>query len=62
MNGNTIEKTERAAEPMQVTDDDQWFGDMLVLQTLADSEHVNEQEREVLQRWILASQRPVGPT
>jgi hypothetical protein len=45
-----------------VADENQWFGDMMILQMLADSENVNEQEREVLQRWILASQRPMEST
>jgi hypothetical protein len=49
-------------EPMRAADDEEWFGDMLIMQVLADSENVNEQEREVLQRWILASQRPVEPS
>jgi hypothetical protein len=38
--------------------DNQWFGDMMILQVLADSENVNEQEREVLTRWMAASDRP----
>jgi hypothetical protein len=38
--------------------DNQWFGDMMVLQVLADSDNVNEQEREVLTRWMAASDRP----
>jgi hypothetical protein len=54
----TAESFAQPVEPMRAADDDQWFGDMLIMQVLADSENVNEQEREVLQRWILASQRP----
>jgi hypothetical protein len=38
--------------------DNQWFGDMMILQVLADSENVNDQEREVLTRWMAASPRP----
>lgn len=38
--------------------DDQWFGDMMILQVLADSATVNDQEREVLQRWLAAAERP----
>ena len=38
--------------------DDKWFGDMMILQVLADSDNVNEQEREVLTRWMAASYRP----
>jgi hypothetical protein len=38
--------------------ENQWFGDMMILQVLADSEHVNEQEREVLTRWMAASAAP----
>jgi hypothetical protein len=58
MSENT-ERADQPVEPMQALDqDNQWFGDMMILQMLADSENVNEQEREVLQRWILASQRP----
>lgn len=35
--------------------ENQWFGDMMILQVLADSDQVNEQEREVLTRWMAAS-------
>lgn len=38
--------------------DNEWFGDMMILQVLADSTSVNEQEREVLTRWMAASVRP----
>jgi hypothetical protein len=40
--------------------DNRWFGDMLILQVLADSEHVNDQEREVLTRWMAGSAVPSG--
>jgi hypothetical protein len=44
--------------------DNQWFGDMMILQVLADSENVNDQEREVLARWlgdsVPPSQRTAG--
>jgi hypothetical protein len=36
----------------------QWLGDTMILQSLCDSDNVNEQEREVLQRWILAAKKP----
>jgi hypothetical protein len=36
-------------------DDNQWFGDVMILQVLADSPDINEQEREVLNRWIKQS-------
>jgi hypothetical protein len=36
----------------------QWLGDTMILQMLCDSDNVNEQEREVLQRWILAAEKP----
>jgi hypothetical protein len=35
--------------------DNRWFGDMMILQVLVDSEHVNDQEREVLTRWMANS-------
>jgi hypothetical protein len=56
MTEKQTENSERAAVPLDA--ENQWFGDMMILQMLADSDNVNEQEREVLQRWILASERP----
>lgn len=41
-----------------ITPENQWFGDMMILQVLADSRVVNDQEREVLLRWIAASPCP----
>lgn len=38
--------------------DNRWFGDMMILQVLADSDNVNDQEREVLTRWMEASFPP----
>lgn len=35
--------------------ENRWFGDMMILQVLADSEQGNAQEREVLTRWMAAS-------
>lgn len=49
---------ELALSEAGVTADNQWFGDMMILQVLADSDHVNDQEREVLTRWLAASQPP----
>jgi hypothetical protein len=48
-----------------MTDNDraamQFIGDVMILQVLADSEQVNDQEREVLQRWIdTAASAPVS--
>jgi hypothetical protein len=45
-------------EPSPLDAENEWMGDMMVLQVLADSEQVNEQEREVLTRWMEASERP----
>jgi hypothetical protein len=55
-----VEPTKATVESVPpVSDaDNQWFGDMMVLQVLADSKVVNEQEREVLTRWLATSQRP----
>lgn len=45
-----------AAAPAQpISAENQWFGDMMILQVLADSAQVNEQEREVLTRWLAAA-------
>lgn len=52
---------ELALSESGITADNQWFGDMMILQVLADSEHVNDQEREVLTRWLAASQPPDVP-
>lgn len=38
--------------------DNQWCGDMMILQALADSENVNDQERKVLTRWLDQSLPP----
>lgn len=35
-----------------MTPENRLIGDLMILQALADSEHVNEQEREVLTRWM----------
>lgn len=42
-------------QPAPLDATNQWIGDMMILQVLADSEHVNEQEREVLARWMAKS-------
>lgn len=45
------------------TDDEanQWLGDVMILTVLSDSDHVNEQEREVITRWIKASDGRASP-
>lgn len=53
----TPEASRIAAGEDQPTDM-QFIGDVMILQVLADSDQINEQEREVLQRWIgLADRR-----
>jgi hypothetical protein len=51
---------ERLAQVQQVPDepDNQWIGDVMILTVLMQSDCVNEQEREVLARWIAAPASP----
>jgi hypothetical protein len=50
----------RLAQVQQVPDepDNQWIGDVMILTVLMQSDCVNEQEREVLARWIAAPASP----
>lgn len=43
---------------MSASPENQYIGDLMVLSVLADSSCVNDQEREVLLRWIELSQQP----
>lgn len=50
---------DRLAQVQQVPEpDNQWIGDVMILTALMDSDCVNEQEREVLARWIAAPASP----
>jgi hypothetical protein len=54
---NTVQPTLAGIEVVSEADN-KWFGDMMILQALSDSENVNEQEREVLARWLAESVPP----
>jgi hypothetical protein len=48
------------SEELKLDPENQYIGDLMILQVLADSEDVNDQEREVLLRWIENSQPPAS--
>jgi hypothetical protein len=51
----------RQRPAVDIDPENQYIGDLMILQVLADSDSVNDQEREVLLRWIELSQPPGVP-